>query len=351
MQPYNVLLVQPSTRCVFPSSTAPIRKDAIAENIDHTIELIRPYRSVQPRLVVLPEFAIQGMQFGRSVDEWIDVSLTIPGPETDRLSSVAADMNCYIAAMFYELDPEWPGRFWNTAFIVSPSREIVLKYRKIFAMTAKTRPGDVWSDYLERYGVEGLLPVVDTEIGRLAAIVCYDINFPELSRCLALRGAEVLCHVTSEPDGQHRSSWDNARRTRAYENLFYLAAANQGPQPDREGDYVPSGGSKLVGFRGEVLAEAQSTGEEVVVGRVDIDALRRQRANFRLNFLAQVQPRLFLETYEAAAELVWPTDHWLERPIQDVTENEVLGREVIRRMQAASIFVAPEGGSSDQGDG
>lgn len=342
IDPYNVLLVQPSTRCVFPSETAPIRMDAVQENLNNLIELVRSRNDVHPRLVVLPEFCAQGVQHGRSVEEWIQVSLRIPGSETDRLAEVAADMNCYIAAMFYEFDPEWPGRFWNTAFIVSPAKKIILKYRKIFAMTAKTRPGDVETEYRKRYGITGLLPVVDTEIGRLAAIVCYDINFPELPRCLALRGAEVLCHLTSEPLGTHREAWDNARKSRAYENLMYVLAANQGPQPDRVlAGYQSSGGSKVVKFDGQVISEATGPGEEVVVAQIDIEALRRRRSDFRLNFLAQLQPRLFRDAYESAEEVVWPTNHWLDRPISDADENNQVGREVIARMQNSGIYVPP----------
>jgi len=210
-------------------------------------------------------------------------------------------------------------------------------------MTGKTRPGDVHDEYLRRYGPQSLFPVLRTPYGNLGCLVCYDINFPEVTRCLALNGAEVFLHISSEgrsayhlPDG----GWELARRVRAYENIAYLAMSNCGPTIDGEGPPDGSHGhSQVIDYTGKVMNMAESAGETQISAEIDIEALRRRRVRPSLNFLAELSPRLHAPAY-AAADL-WPTNRWLETPGTGVAENRAVEAEVIAGMIHRGVLTAP----------
>jgi deaminated glutathione amidase len=345
IEPFNITVVQPRVRPVFKGTTAPLRRDAIRENLDRACHhVLTAARDTRSRVVVFPEFFLHGFQMGRSNQDWIDASVRIPGPETEALGKVAKEGRCYVAGMLYDVIDDFPGRFWNTAVIIDPQGKVALTYRKLYAMTGKTRPGDVYDQYIRKYGgPESLFPVLRTPYGNLGALVCYDINFPEVSRCLALNGAEILLHISSEgrsgyhlPDG----GWELARRVRAYENMAYLAMSNCGPFIDSDGPEDRSHGhSQIIDFNGKVLNMAESAGETHITAEIDIEALRRRRARASLNFLAELAPQIHAPIYAAAQ--AWPVNRWDSKPMEGVAENRAVEAEVIRRMTANGVLTAP----------
>jgi predicted amidohydrolase len=145
--------------------------------------------------------------------------------------------------------------------------------------------------------------VAKTEIGNLAAIASDEILFPEVARCLMMRGAEVFLHSTSEVYGsKERSPKDIAKLSRAIENMAYLISANtagiaQIPIPIASAD----GGSKIIDYRGLVLAET-ATGESMAAfAEIDLTALRRYRRCPGLtNLLARQRFELYVESYRQA---------------------------------------------------
>lgn len=342
--PYNLSVVQSSCKPVFRRGIG-YRREALDENLAHVCDLmLSNVRANNTRLFVFSEFFLQGFAAGHSVEEWIEASVRLPGPESDELAKVAKEANCFIAGMVYERMDDWPGRFWNTAFIIDPTGEIILKYRKLYAMTAKTRPGDVLDEYVRRYGWDAVHPVVDTEIGRLGALVCYDINFPEVTRSLALNGAEILLHCTGEGRAaavQDEGGWEMARRARAYENVAYLACANYGMMIDADRPAGHShGGSEIIDFNGRILNSTNTPDETILTAEIDIESLRQRRASPSLNFLAQLQPHIHLPTYENAEH--WPANQWADEPIHDAKENAEVGQRVIQKMVSNGILIEPD---------
>ena len=344
--PYNLTVIQPNVKPVF-SGDGGYRPEALQENLDHTCELILSgSRFFGSRLYVLPEFFLHGFQPGRSVDEWIEASIQVPGPQTDQLARVAREANAYICGMVYDTIEEFPGRYFNTALIIAPDGEIMLRYRKLYAMTSKTRPGDVYQQYMDQFGgPRALFPVADTPIGKLGCLICYDVNFPEVTRCLALQGAEVFLHCSSEgrspyhlPDG----GWTMARRVRAYENLAYLAMANTGLAIDSGGAAdAGHGESQIIDFNGRVMNIATTSNETMITAEIDIEALRRRRATAKINFLAELSPQIHAPIYAAAR--CWPADHWAAEPIGSAEDNRVVEREVIAQMMRDGVYTAPGG--------
>jgi predicted amidohydrolase len=344
MQPYPLTVIQPAVKPVFKGGSA-FRRDALDENLERACHYIRVAgRTFGSKVVVLPEFFLHGFEPGHGIDEWIGASLRIPGPEVEALGAAAREANCYVAGMVYEVMDEFPGRFWNTAIIIDPDGQVALKYHKLYAMTGKTRPGDVYTDYVERMGGPGaLFPVLDTPYGRLGCLICYDINFPEVTRCLAMRGAEVFLHIASETRSPYHlpeGGWTLAKRVRAYENMAFLASANQGPVIDGE---FPAdrhhGESQILDFNGQVLNMARTSGETMVTAMVDIDALRRRRQQPGMNFLAELMPAIHAPIY--AQEHMFPIDHWQARPIDNIAENRALARQVIEARTKAGRLVPP----------
>jgi predicted amidohydrolase len=344
IEPWNLTVVQPRVTPVFKGDSA-FRPHALQSNLARACDAIRRASEyARSKLVVFPEFFLHGFQPGRSNADWISASIRLDGPEVSELCATARRHQIYVAGMIYETLAEYPGRFWNTALIIDPRGEVALTYRKLYAMTGKTRPGDVYDDYIQKFGgPESLFPVLRTPLGNLGCLVCYDINFPEVTRCLAFNGAEIFLHISSEgrsayhlPDG----GWELARRVRAYENHAYLAMSNCGPTEDGDTPEDSSHGhSQIIDYHGKVLNMAESAGETMITAEIDIEALRRRRQRASLNFLAELSPQIHAPLYAKGQH--WPINHWLSSPGTGVSENRQLEREIIERLTRSGVLTAP----------
>lgn len=375
IEPYTAVAVQTIIRHV----TEPEwREPVIRENVNRSLAMMDyvKHRWGSAKLFVLPEFCLTGVECIRSVEDWCRVALRIPGPELEPLANFARDNDAYVGGGTMEYDPNYPGRWFNSAFLFGPGGDLVLRYRKcngadVQGHTTYSTPPALYDLYVETEGGEDtLFPVVDTPIGRLAMLNCYDLNFPEMARSLALRGAEVLLHVTGEPYAPHREPWERSRRTRAYENLMYVVSANHGGyttqiagdlfsdspglnfQQRREGEISPlhrsHGGSKVVDFNGRVAGQAESPGEALASGMIDIQALRERRVEVRNNFLAQVRSEIYAEEY--ARHQGSPLNHWLDRPVRDKGEARRNTQAVIERYLRDGVFAAPVGDDAGRGE-
>ena len=87
-------------------------------------------------------------------------------------------------------------------------------------------PYDVLDKYLDVYGSESLFPVIDTPIGRIGAVASEEILYPEITRVLALKGAELICHSSSEVASPALTPKNAAKVARAAENHVYVISAN-----------------------------------------------------------------------------------------------------------------------------
>jgi predicted amidohydrolase len=206
-----------------------------------------------------------------------------------------------LAGNAYEADPHFPDLFFQCCFIIEPSGEVILRYRRLISLSGPT-PYDVWDRYLEVYGMEKVFPVADTPIGRLAAIASEEILYPEIARCHVMRGAEVFVHSTSEVGSPLMTPKEVGRRARAAENLAYVVSANTA-RLEHAGIPAESatGMSKIVDYKGDVLAEAAPGGESMVAtATIDLDALRAARRKTGLTNMLVRQPfQVYAENYAA----------------------------------------------------
>ena len=251
------------------------------------------------RLVVLPEYFLTGFPMGESIEAWkAKASVDIGGAEYERMGKIAQKLGIYLSGNLYENDPHFPELYFQTSFIIGPNGDVVLRYRRLNSMFAPT-PHDVWDKYLEVYGYEAVFPVAKTEIGNLACVASEEILYPEIARCLAMRGAEVFCHSSSEVASNLLTQKNIAKLARAIENMAYVVSANSAgmsgiPIPFASTD----GASKIINYEGLVLAEAGYGESMAANATIDLLALRAHRQRPAMaNFLARQRFELYAESY------------------------------------------------------
>ena len=251
------------------------------------------------KLVVLPEYFMTSYPAGESIAAWADKAcIEMDGAEYAALGKIAQDNDLYLAGNAYELDPHFDGLYFQTCFIIAPSGETILRYRRLNSMFAPT-PHDVWDKYLEIYGMDGVFPVVDTDIGRLAALASEEILYPEIARALAIRGAEIIVHSTGEMGMMSETPKAICRKARAVENMVYMVSANCG---GISGHALPTsatdGRSSIVDYQGRTLVEAGWGQTMTAHTTIDLNVLRKYRRRPGMgNLLARQRFEVFAQTY------------------------------------------------------
>lgn len=266
------------------------------------------------RLVVLPEACLTGPAIGDPVEDWTKkAAIDVDGPEYDRFGEIASNHQIFIAGTAFERDENFPGLNFHSCFVVAPDGKVILRYRRLHSLTTPT-PYDVWDRYLEIYGYAGVFPVAVTEIGVLAAIAGDEILHPEVARAFAMRGAEILVHPTSEPNGSAAASHEVCALARAVENMAYVVSANAGGTlgGPGAGDSI-NGGSRIVDHRGLLLACSGLGATMTCSAEIDLGALRRFRTRPGAdNLLAGQRFALFAEGYRTLEH--YPSNTLLAAP-------------------------------------
>lgn len=296
---YRALALQVTTHSVGACPSVEAAREQIRLNISRismiigtSIAQLTEQHGTSVRLVVLPEYCLTGAPTGGPFVEWrTKAAVAMTGPEYQELGRIAAVNRIFLGGNAYEADPNFPELYFQTSFLLDPGGNVVLRYRRLISLYSPS-PYDVLPKYLEIYGAESLFPVFDCEIGRIAAIASEEILYAEISRCHAMRGAEVLIHSTSEMGSPRATAKDIARRARAAENLAYVVSANAAgvggtPLPERS----TTGMAKIVDFDGRVLAESTPGGDSLAANAtLDLGALRHRRRQAGLTNTLVRQP-------------------------------------------------------------
>jgi len=258
-------------------------------NVARSAELIRRAAGEGAALVVLQELHT-GRYFCQTEDAaCFELAEPIPGPSTEFFGALAAELAVVLVVSLFER--RTAGLYHNTAVIIERDGKIAGRYRK---MHIPDDPG-----YYEKYyfapGDLGFAPI-DTSVGRLGVLVCWDQWYPEAARLMALAGAEVLVYPTAigwdmrddEPERQRQlDAWVTIQRSHAVANGLWVLCANRvGDEPDPSGSGPGQrfwGNSLAVGCQGELLARASSGAEEVLT--VELDGSRSQAVRHAWPFL------------------------------------------------------------------
>lgn len=249
----------------------------ILQLIDCAVIGYKPFLPV--RLVAFPEFAHAAPVYETLKELRAKLGVEIPNEHTAKLARKAKEYNIYIqSGSMLEVDRKYPNALFNTTCLIGPNG-ILQRYRKVYPWIpweVHTSPHDI-PEYEEE-----LFPVAKTEIGNLGCAICYDWLFPECLRQLTANGAEVLIRVSAymDPFGSADPTdwWTVVNRCRALENLAYVVAANQAARLRHYPPFSWPGGSMIVDPEGRIVVQATpGDGEKIVVGPVDIGALRHER--------------------------------------------------------------------------
>ena len=231
-------------------------------------------------LVVLQELH-NGLYFCQTEDtNLFDLAETIPGPSTDIFGALAKELSIVLVLSLFE--KRAPGLYHNTAVVIERDGSIAGKYRKMHI------PDD--PAYYEKFyftpGDLGFEPI-DTSVGRLGVLVCWDQWYPEAARLLAMRGAEMLIYPTaigwessdtSEEKERQLGAWVISQRAHAVANGLPVISVNRtGHEPDPSGQTNGIqfwGNSFVSGPQGELITEFSNNEEMVQV--VEIDKTRSE---------------------------------------------------------------------------
>jgi N-carbamoylputrescine amidase len=206
----------------------------------------------------------------------------IPGPSTDRLCPLAAELGVVIVASLFEKRAE--GLYHNTAAVIDADGRYLGKYRKMHI------PDD--PQYYEKfYFTPGDLGFRswDTRFGRIGVLVCWDQWYPEAARLTALSGAQILFYPTAigwlpgekaEHGAQQQAAWETIQRSHAIANGVYVCAVNRvGHEGDPAGGLEFWGGSFVSDPGGRLLVKA-GTGEEVLTATCDLAKVDASRTHW-----------------------------------------------------------------------
>lgn len=228
-------------------------------------------------LIVLQELH-NSLYFCQTEDvNLFDLAETIPGPSTHFFGDLAKALDVVIVTSLFE--KRAPGLYHNTAVVIERNGAIAGKYRKMHI------PDD--PAYYEKFyftpGDLGFEPI-DTSVGRLGVLVCWDQWYPEAARLMALAGAEILIYPTAigyaasdtpQEQQRQREAWTTVQRGHAVANGLPVVAVNRvgfEPDPSKQTPGIQFWGSSFVaGPQGELFYRASDNEEESVIVNIDLD--------------------------------------------------------------------------------
>ncbi len=281
-------------------------RSALKRNLDHMLDTIDRafYFGARPDLLQFHEFPLQGWRRWTRKEAY-QLSIELPGVETEAIAKKCREYNTWIVFGAYVRDPDWPGHVLSVTTVMDNRGEIVDKHWKARNIKG-VFPGfelftttiyDVLDRYVEMYGRDAVIPVTRTPLGNIATSSAQ--REPELFRAMAMKGAEIFLRTASGGF----SPLDI--QACAMYNGVYSSVVNNSISPDNGPffDDPGSGGTALYGPNGDVVSEASSKHEQVVVGRVPIAEFRARKR----------QPVVHMELYRDVYDRYrsrYPTNLW-----------------------------------------
>jgi N-carbamoylputrescine amidase len=255
------------------------------KNLQEAVALVEEAAQLGAEVVCLPEL-FRSQYFCQCEDAALfDLAETVPGPTTETLGKIAQARGVVIVAPLFERRA--PGLYHNSAVVIDASGEVVGLYRKMHI------PDD--PAYYEKYyftpGDLGFR-AFDTQVGRIATLICWDQWFPEGARLAALQGPSILFYPTAigwhpaekeQFGAAQRDAWKTIQRGHAIANGVYVAAINR---VGFEKTSAESAGLEFWGSTficdpfGVVLAEASTEREEILLAEIDLARLEDVRRNW-----------------------------------------------------------------------
>jgi predicted amidohydrolase len=268
------------------------RLGEVQRNLQRCLERLEQAAARGAELLVLPECAISGYMFA-GFEEALRFAEEVPGPVTEALENECRRLGTHVVCGMLERDGD---AIHNSAVLVGPEG-LIGTYRKTHLPFLG----------VDRFVVAGdELPVYDTPLGRIGIEICYDLRFPEVTRTLALRGADMIAHPTNFPLAA-RPQTEFFTRARAAENRVYLLTSNR---VGKEAWAEFCGWSQIVDPYGARLAEAGAAEETLLVAEIDVSRAQDKdyvvAGEYELYLFGHRRPGLYRELVEASARPASP---------------------------------------------
>jgi predicted amidohydrolase len=286
----------------------------IAHNIELSTRLVEEAVRQGAELVVLPECMDTGYLFD-SADHCRALAERVPdGAFVSAMAALARKHAIFIASGITEWDSA-RGRIFNSGIMLDRKGEVAIHYHKQFLATHDQN----WFSFGERG-----CPVVDTDLGRIGLLICFDGRIPEIARSLALQGAEIIVDMANFFAMDQAEMWGPAR---AYENGVWLVAATKAGY--ERSIYYP-GGSMIVDPKGRVVARMPYDRHGVVVADVIPDWAHDKSVYAANDKFADRRPatyRILVEKYQ-------------NTPVSKVADQPIVPAQATSKVAAVQIHVA-----------
>jgi formamidase len=244
----------------FPAPVVNSRED-IDRQVASIVRTVHATKAGYPgvELIVFPEYSTQGLNTSKWLtDEFL---CDIPGPETDAFSKACQEAGVYGVFSIMERNPDPNKNPYNTAIIIDPSGNIILKYRKLFP----------WNPIEPWYPGDLGMPVCEGPGGsKLSVCICHDGMIPELAREAAYKGCNVYIRISGYST-QVNDQWILTNRSNAWQNLMYTVSVNLAGY---DNTFYYFGEGQICNFDGTTLVQGQRNPWEID-GR-DLPRTRRQ---------------------------------------------------------------------------
>lgn len=248
----------------------------LQHNTDKTIQGIREAAAEGAKLVVLQELH-RSLYFCQTEEtDLFDLAETIPGPSTELYGALAKELDIVLVLSLFE--KRAAGIYHNTAVVIESDGSIAGKYRK---MHIPDDPG-FYEKFYFTPGDLGFEPI-ETSVGTLGVLVCWDQWFPEAARLMAMAGAELLIYPTAigwdtrddkDEQGRQLDAWVISQRGHAVANGLPVISCNRvGHETDPSGQsegILFWGNSFIAGPQGEILAHASAEDDQILTTDVSL---------------------------------------------------------------------------------
>lgn len=268
----------------------------LEKNIERMRGFVEAEAKAGAQLIVFPETAnigyitpvtvgeppdYEGQTYTQFAAKYMRSAEPVPGPTTKALSEITAKYGVYVAVGLVQRHPTVRGSLYNSSVLIGPSGVVGVHHKMHIPLNEK-----------QFFYAGNTAEVFETELGNIGLEVCYDARFPELSRILALKGAEIICclwtvpAIFTVPDAKNTIKFRSY--TRAQENGLYFVSCNRS---GREGKTQYMGHSVVAAPDGAIIAASDTVEEEVLRAELTDDRLINYRST--LSIFRDRRPELY----------------------------------------------------------
>jgi len=258
------------------------------QNLKAMEKRVKQAKKIKAKLIAFPELSLTGYTVR---DRAYELAEPVPnGPSVREIERLAESTGVHIIFGMIEKSAKASAVLHNSAIMVGP-RGYIGKYQKMYLPTHS-----VFEE--KRYFRPGYkTPLFETEIGKIGMIICYDVYFPEITRLLSLKGANLIVCISASPS-MRRGFFETLTTARAMENGVFIAYVNLAGIEDGLQFW---GGSRIIAPSGSLITQAKYDVDDFIYATIDYSDINRVQA--WVPALRDLRPEIFTSLREEAENL------------------------------------------------